>query len=217
MGVGVSIFLFDRRKYQQELIPAYRSFVQKSDTEPLVGMLETAISLVNLASVKRSFLTESPAVYREYADILAGTVFYSSTGESASGPHQRTSDEDLQLFARRFAAPALLALYCVAPTQGFKPEQDLSQPGLAQHLYGHSRWIEDHLTFAKEPSGETPEITLGEWSRFFSQEEVRTFDRQLSQMPVPDDPEVADEFNNLRSLVHVSSVTEHLGLLMCIF
>jgi hypothetical protein len=105
----------------------------------------------------------------------------------------------------------------VATPGDLKPEQDVSGPGLTRHLYEHSRWIEDYLTFAKEPSGETPEIILGEWCRLFSDEEVRIFSRELARIPEPADPETRREFINLRAIVRASAENQQFGLLISVF
>jgi len=56
------------------------------------------------------------------------------------------------------------------------------------------------------------------WKRKNLQEiSAAQFDRQLAQMHTPDNPEVAAEFNNLRTLVHASCESESLGLLVCVF
>lgn len=180
-------------------------------------LLERAASRTNSHQPEGSFLIEPKEVYQEYVDILAGKVYYNSRGEDAGHPTLRTSHEDMRLFVERSVAPALLRVFCVRSHGAIDSVQNLSGPGLTSHLYGYSRWIENYLTFAKEPSGHIPEIKLGEWSRLFSKEEARTFNQKLVRMALPNDPDVGKEFNNLRALIRAGSAIDGLGLLLCVF
>lgn len=215
MGADVAVFLFDVRRYERELLPAYRSFVERSDVKPLVSLLHQALPTAATGRRQRSFVRPRE-VYQEYIDILVGRVYYNSQGEPPGEPPHGTSAEDLRLFVDRSVAPALLKLICVPSTADFDTEQDMSKRGLTKFLYEHSRWIEDYFTFAKEPSGPRPEITLGEWNRLFSKEEVHAFNREVARMATPSDPETIEDFANLRALLRAVSEMEHMGLLMCV-
>jgi hypothetical protein len=93
----------------------------------------------------------------------------------------------------------------------------MSHRALVNYLYSHSRWIEDYFTFAKEPNGPIPEIKVGESSRFFSRDEIKMFDAELSRIHRPHDAEViADGFDNLRALVHTAAANPNFKLLLSV-
>ena len=213
MGVKVSVFLFDLREYDRSVLPAYQTFVKSSDTRPLVGLLQSLLS--EIRSGKRASYW-SAEVYQEEIDILMGKQYYSSQGnEQQEG--SITSPEDLRRFVEGNVAPDLVRVLCIPHEFNFKSEQSMSLTALDNYLYSQSSWIEDYFTGSKELNGSVPEIKLGEWSRFFTQEETETFDAELSRMARPSDERVLnDGFDNLRALVHTARTTPHLRLLFVI-
>ena len=215
MGVTVKLFLVDLREYDSILLPAYRAFLQQSDPKPLVSLVERALSPFSVQR-KRGLLKKPDDVYQEYADILRGKVFYSSTGSRASTSGS-ASKEDLRLFIDNSVAQDLFMLFCTPEVANFDPEQNMSRTALMQYLYSQSRWIEDYFTFATEPSGPVLDIRLGEWSRLYSADEINEFNDEIGRMPRPSDPEIlADGFDNLRSLVKAAATRGKVGLLVSI-
>jgi hypothetical protein len=214
-AMKVRILLFDVDEYHHKLLPAYRSYVDRSDVEPLATLLEGSLQVALSLQQSRRSSVRPVAVYQDYANILRRRVYYSSIGQQERA--EETSESDLRLLVDRSIAPALAMLRCVPSTTQFEPEQDLSQPALADYLYRHSRWIEDYLTFAKEPSGPSLEVTLGDWCHLFSKEETRRFNQELSRMVRPYRPQpLAADFDNLRDLVHAAVVDTKLDLLISV-
>ena len=212
MGTRTSVVLVDLNRYESELLPAYLAFMERSLTEPLQDLLERSFSAID--SMDQGRFTLSVEVYREYADILAGRVYYSSIGDYEHSK-RKTSPDDLRLFVRESIAPAVLWLRCVPHDAGFPALQCVSDDSLTDYLYERSRWIHDHFTFAREPSGPTPVIRLGDWGRLFSRDEVEIFNRELIGMQRPTDPKV-EGFDNLCGIVRKAALNLSLGLLLSV-
>ncbi len=206
--------LIDLPAFDQRLIPTYSSYVKSSDTSGLVELVRHVIS--NYAA-EMGTVPDIPSleVWQEYLDILTGKVFYSSDGT----PHAQlseTSASDLRILIDNSMAPDLMPFICI-PHDLRAVEQDMSHRQLMTYLYDHSRFVEDYFTFATEPTGRTPQIRLGEWSRFFSPDEVRQLDQEVSKMPRPEDRSVIDGgFDNLRALLQTAAVRSDLGLLVTV-
>jgi hypothetical protein len=214
MGTIVALNLIDLPTFEYQVVPAYSLYVGSSDTTKLIELLEKAIA--DYASVVGK-IPDLPSreVFQEYSDILAGKIFYSSENIQSDQLHE-TSASDLKLLINTSIAPALMKIKCV-PSNLPVVEQDMSHRHLMMYLYDHSRLVEDYFTFAREPSGSTPPIKLGEWSRFFSAEEVRKLDRELLSIPRPEDREVSNEgFDNLRTLVQTAAQRTDLGVMLTI-
>lgn len=216
MSVQVFVYLFDKEQYDRSVLPAYRTFVEKADTGPLLKLLRNAATELDSISTGEWTPPWSKSVYEEDIAILTGKEYYSSQGRE---PKQGdiTTPEDMRILIDDQVAPELMGLFCIPRNLGFKPEQSMSSTALMTYLYSQSRWIEDYFTFAKQVSGPVPEIKLGEWSQFFSEEEVATFDRELSQMKPPTDEQALKEgFENLRTLVHTAATNPNYKLLLVI-
>jgi hypothetical protein len=213
MSTDVLIYLFDQEPYERSLLPAYRTFVEKADTGPLVKLLNDAIPQLDLIPNGYSPPSWSKAVYEEDIAILTGKEYYSSQAKKPK-EGETTTPEDMRLLVHDQVAPELLELLCIPRNLGVKPEQSMSRTALDNYLYSQSRWIEDYFTGSKHVTGPVPEIKLGEWSQFFTTEEVEAFDKELSRIERPTDERVlADGFDDLRTLVHTAATHPNLRLL----
>jgi len=215
-GVTVVLHLFDTAAYHQIILPAHRAFTERGDRNPIVALFDRILPVIEVHDDRLGLVALPSEVYQEYRDIVAGRVFYSSTGEEADG-EKHTSDRDLQLFVAQTAMPILVRLLCIHRTSDYVPEQDMSSTPLMNYLYTRSRWIEDYFTFAKEPSGPTLEIGITDWGRLFSREEVRQFDETLSSMTPPaEENGIVHEFQNLLALVRKAAQDPSTDLLLSI-
>jgi hypothetical protein len=214
MGVEVYIYLFDTHEYEHSVLPAYRSFKERADKGPLLNLLRSA-SYHAEASQTVGEVSASEEIYQHYADILSGRQHYDSERKEEADQTRPTTAQDMRLFVDDSVAPGLVTFFCLPRDEGIQPEQGMSSAVLMNYLYSQSKWIEDYFTFAKEPSGAVPEIKIGDWSRFFSREEVLEFDDQLSKMQRPNNDEVlADGFDNLRALVHAAANNPNFAILL---
>ena len=217
MGVEVYFFLVNADKYRDQLLPAYHAFVARSETAPLWSILQEAISTAESPQPNRPGFIDFPSsVYEEFGAILEGEQYYSRAGEVPADSRQKSSGEDLRFFVKTILAPSLLAVVCVQWTIDLNPWQKMSDPELTKYLYTQSRWVEDRLTFAKEFQGEIPEIVIGEWSRFLSDDEVKTMEHELSKMSQPTTDGVASEYRNLRAMCRAAPHGGNARVLACI-
>lgn len=214
MGVEVYIYLFDTHEYEHSILPAYRSFKETSDKGPLLKLLQSAVSHA-ASSQPGGDASPSEEIYQHYVDVLSGRQYYSSERKEGFDQTRPTAAQDMRLFVDNSVAPALVTAFCLPRDGGIQPEQSMSGAALMNYLYSQSRWIEDYFTFAKEPSGAVPEIRIGDWSRFFSRDEILAFDDQLSKMQRPrNDAVLADGFDNLRALVHAAANNPNFAVLL---
>jgi len=213
MSVDIFIYLFDPQLNEGSVLPAYRTFVDKADTVPLVKLLRDAITQLDSMPIGQSAPRWPKAVYEEDIAILTGKEYYSSKAKEPK-KGDVTTPEDMRILVENSVAPELLEVFCIPRNLGINPEQSMSRTALVNYLYSQSTWIEDYFTGSKHVTGPVPEIKLGEWCQFFTQDEVEAFDRELSRIERPtDDRVLADGFDNLRNLVHMAATNPNLKLL----
>ena len=217
MGARVYFSLINVHKYNNELVPAYRAIMERSDRAPIKSILKGANVVAGIPQQNRpGFVDLSPAEYEEYSSILDGEQFYSQNGDAPKHIRQNSSEEDIRFFVKNQLAPTLLALVCVESEANLNPWQELSGPEFTEYLYANSRWIEDRLTFAKEFQGDTSEIVLGEWSLFLGDEEVGLMNGELSRIPPPQPAGIKSDYLNLRAICQKALDNEKSKILACI-
>jgi hypothetical protein len=212
MSVGISIYLLDVKEYQGTLLPAYHAFTKQGDTGPLVKLIQDV--LADIRSEKKNSYWPAD-VYEEYIAILTGEQYYSLKTEQPMTKGQ-TTKQDMGFFVDNSVMPFLLELLCCPQDRGLEPRQGMSGHGLTGYLYARSSWIEDYFAGGRRPGGAATEIRLGEWSQFFTKEEILRFDAELSKMTRPEDAEILGEFDNLRSLVHAAAIDPNLTIVFSI-
>jgi hypothetical protein len=210
MSVEVSIYLLDLTECQSSVLPAYREFTEHDDTAPLVRLVQKVLREIR-AGKKVSYW--SPDVYEEAIAILSGKQYYSSEGKQPAAGNAVTSREDIRTFVDNTVAPPLIELLCVPEGLGVNPKQSMSGSDLMNSLYSQSPWIEDYFTGSKQPSGPVAEIRVGEWSRFFTREEILAFDAELQRIKRPENGQAVGDFDNLRALVHAAAIDPNLTIL----
>jgi hypothetical protein len=216
MGVSVIIYLVDQRCQDDLVLPAYREFFATHNTGALIRLLETAKKRLESLPVGDNLAFDPPEVYDEAIAILSGKQYYSSEGRKPASSQDRTSRSDMEAFVKGSVGPDLLKLLCLPRDLGLSPQQGMSGTGLMRYLYSQSRWIEDYFTFSKEVSGPVSGINIGEWSRYFSSEQLQAFDHEMSKMREPKDRAAKSEFDNLQKLVHVAATDPSYKLLLVI-
>ena len=206
MGVEVTLCLFNTAIYERSVLPAYRAFKNNSDTGPLLALLQEAFPDGRPTS-DRNFSLVSPAAKQYYIEKLT----------SGSVSHSHSPSEELCTLVDNEIAPSIADALCVPHENGKRAEQNMSEPPLMSYLYSQSEWIERYFTFAKEPSGAMPEIRMGEWSRFFSIDETRTFEDELLKIRRPiENGSLKGELDELRKLVHMAVLHPTLAILVSI-
>lgn len=213
MSVQVLIYLLDVQEYQGSVVPAYREFTERDDSRALVRLIQGIVPQIR-SGEKPSYWPAD--VYEEDIAILTGKQYYSSKGGQPTGG-ATTSRDDLRMFVDNSVAPFLVELLCLAKNRGLNPKQNMSGSDLMSYLYSQSPWIEDYFTGAKHPSGPVAEIKIGEWSQFFTKEEILAFDAELLRIKRPENKRtVLDDFDNLRALVHAAATDPNLTILFSI-
>lgn len=216
MGLGLNFYLVNTRKYENDLLPAYRAFIERGERTSLRSILRQAVVQADKAEPSWPGFLDSPAIGEEFGAILDGEKYYSATGGAPANGSRKSSEEDLQFFVKNLLVPSLLASVCVVSTSEFKPWQDLhGRRELTDYLYAQSRWIEDRLTFAREFHGEQPEIVIGEWGLFLADADLKTLDQELSGMPPPTATAVEPDFENLRAMCR-AALNGSARILACI-
>jgi len=214
MGITVTLSLIDLSIFDQQLAPAYFRYADSSDTSWLVALTKAAVADYTVAAGNVPDLP-SLDVYQEYLDILTGKAFYSADG-APQDQLRGTSPSDLKILIDSSIAPDLMRLVCI-PHDLQTVEQNMSHRQLMTYLYRHSLLVEKYFTFAAEPTGRIPLVKLGEWSRFFSSEEIRQLHGELAHIPRPEERDVLDGgFDNLRALLQAANTRSDLGLLMTV-
>jgi hypothetical protein len=216
MGADVEIYLFDHNSYQRLVVPAYRAFFERHDSQPLVQLLQTVISKLDADTPLYTSPLWTREIYLEALGIVEGKIYYNSKGQQASDSNSKTTRADLQLYVRRNLGPTLTTPLCIPYKEGLVSNQDMTNSRLVDYLYEGSGWIEDVFTFAKLLEGGSTEVPIGESSELFTKDEVQKFSVELERIPEPDDTLLQDELRNLRALVQLALSDPNLTLIRSI-
>lgn len=192
------------------MLPAYERFKHHGDASLLVARLRDAIPKLRAVGYGEPGL--SKAVYEESITILTGKRYYSSQAQEPK-EGDTTTAEDMRDFVSNSVVPDLVEQLCIPRDLGINPEQKMSGP-LVQYLYSQSQWMEDCFMSGEHVTGPILDVKLGEPARFFTTQELESFDQELSRIARPTDEEVLnDGFDNLRTLVHRAATDPRLKLL----
>ncbi|HZS08490.1 MAG TPA: hypothetical protein VFD58_26890 [Blastocatellia bacterium] len=202
MGVDNYICLLNLRTYRETVLPSYEAFLNKKDPEPLIALLREAIRGIPQRKKLADLILDSEEIYEEAIGILDGSVYYNSKGDYTGKDKCKTTNSDRRRFAGTAAWNVMQAL-CIPYDKGIAPDQMLNTSPLIEHLYEHSKWIEDLVMCNSVLHGGTLKIPLGEWSELFTKEDVCEFNKQLALVPPPDDPDIRKRFDNLCTLVEL--------------
>lgn len=153
-------------------------------------------------------------VYEEAVGILNGSVYYNPSDSSIQSRDGKTTIAAKKIYVRDNLGYKILMALCVPTAEGINSEQNMGRNPLIPYLYERSEWIGNIFTGAKELRGGELEIDVGDSApQLFSKSDLRIFDAELAKVPVPEDPLLRKECNNLRSLVRLALEDADLTLL----
>lgn len=187
MGLDYYLHLFNRRTYQQKILPACQAFFEQEDTNPLIVLLNEAISTLEVNETLPGPSLWSKEIYEEAIGILNGTVYYNPKGGYANSQGKKTTLENKQIYVRDSLIHDLLMALCVPRDKGVNPEQNMGRSSLIPYLYEKSVWIEELFTGIREVRGGQLELTDGETTKeLFTKQDLMEFNSELAKIPPPD-------------------------------
>jgi hypothetical protein len=216
MGYDYHLHLLDLKTYRHRVLPAYRLFWEKDDASRLIKLL-TEVREASLSNDNESS-EQATRRYDEAIGILEGTIFFSTRGNYQSvRTGKKTSRRDLQYFVKTSVGPDLLLDLCVPANRGVSPHQNMGSSPLIPYLYAKSKWIKDLFTSLHHLRGGALEIQIGDsWSEVFAPQDIREFTEALIKVPVPDDPELRKEYDNLAALLKVAAEDPDLAIILTV-
>jgi hypothetical protein len=144
-------------------------------------------------------------------------VYYSPDSGKTSNQGDRKSTHKVRRdYARKRLGSKIVGALCVCYGRGVNPELDMSSSRLRAYLYRESEWISDVFTFARTIHGPRLELSIGESTELFSEGDIREFGAELAEIPVPEDPEVRREYDNLRLMLELASKDADLTLALSV-
>lgn len=202
MGFDVHLQLMDRENYQGRILPAVDAFRDARDVQPLVELLrEAARRLAQQPPAPEDEGILTPDTCAEFIEILEGREFYRPGGGNDLDGSSSTRPEDLDQLVDGMVGPGLVETLGLVWDRGVRPGQNLGRTALVQHLYQHSAWIREALTFERVVTSGALEVPIGQSSEWVARENVERLRDELARMPRPIDAEAAADFDNLRELV----------------
>ena len=217
MGGDVHIHLFNFRIYKKKVLPAYQKFVKKDEPEALVTLLRECISKFDSNPHLPKKLLWDKESCEEDIGILTGTMYYSPDGGLSSNQGEREKTYTIRRdYARELLMFRLLQVLCTPYDKDIDPEQDMSNTLLVNYLYEESEWIKKILMGEQQVQGGFLEIPLGETSELFTKEDIKVFNYQLNKVSLPEDLQLRNEYNNLRSLIKLALENPDLTLVLSV-
>ena len=215
MGFDYYIHLFNLRVYRERILPAYQAFFERDNTEILITLLRECIQILDANPQLSERLLWSKESCEKDIGILNGSVYYNSKGNYGSNRGKReTTREDKRIFAKGLLSSNILQVLCVPRDKGVKPEQNMGRTPLIPYLYERSEWIKDLFTSVRQVRGGLLELSIGECSEVFTKEDIQEFSTELAKVPVPEDPKLRKEYDNLHALLRLCLEDPDLTLLL---
>jgi len=218
MGFDNHIHLFNLKVYRERVLPAYRAFLDSGDSEIFIPLIRECISILEANPQLSNDLLWNKEICEEDIGVLNGAVYYNSKGNYGSNTGKReTTREDKQFYAREIVSPNILQVLCVPHYEGTNSVQNLTRTPLTHYLYERSDWIMELYTRGHEVGGGPLEIFIGEWSEFFTNEDLQEFSDELSKVSAPNDSIPRKEYENLRTLLKLALEDEDLTLVLSLY
>ncbi|MGH9872554.1 MAG: hypothetical protein ACRD9S_08825 [Pyrinomonadaceae bacterium] len=217
MGADVVVHLFNLRIYRERILPAYRLFLRKDEAEPLITLLRECAKKLEANPRLSDQLLWSKESAEEDIGILTGTVYYSpDRGKTSNQGERKKTHKVRRDYARGLLSSEILEVLCVPHDRRVNPEQDMSNSRLRAYLYEKSEWIEELFTSRRAVRGDHLELSIGECTDLFTKEDAQEFDRELTKIAPPEDPELRREYENLREMLKLALEDPDLTLALSV-
>jgi hypothetical protein len=217
MGVDVYIHLFNLKTYKEKVFPAYQAFLKKDEPEALITLLRECIQKLDANPQLSKKLLWDKESCEEDIGILKGTVYYSLDGGLSSNQGKRKKTHTIRReYAQELLIFRLLQILCMPYDKGVNPEQDMSNTLLVDYLSDRSEWIKKLLIGEQQVEGGLLELPLGEASELFTKQDLKVFSYELAKVPSPEEPQLRNEYDNLRALVKLALEDPDLTLVLSV-
>src|SRR5258708_8313374 len=113
MGVRVSVDLFDQKTYENTILPAYRKFIETSNTDLLAHRLHDAIAQLARIPSDHQITFRDRSGYEGDIAVLEGKTYYSSQGREPTQKGTVTTPADMRFFVQNFVGPSLIEIFCL--------------------------------------------------------------------------------------------------------
>jgi hypothetical protein len=194
-----SAVLFRPRLYNDEILPAYKAFINTRERILLKELLERARPL---AAKARSGLGPNLIIQSELADALK------KLGSEVTAPG------DLDRLAKVTLVPGLVDLLCVPWERGQVPVQRTWGCPLSEYLEPQSPWIADRL-LRGVPAGTEFKLPSGVPIRFCAPEEAERIRKELALVPRPPAEAAQREYDTLLAILE--TVTRDSDLVLALW
>jgi hypothetical protein len=217
MGADVVVHLFNIRIYKDRILPAYRLFLRNDEAEPLIALLRECAKKLEANPQLSEQLFWSKESVEEDVGILTGTVYYSpDNGKTSNQGEKQKTHKVRRDYARGLLSSEILGVLCVPHERRVNPEQDMSNSRLRSYLYEKSEWIEELFTSRRAVRGDRLELSIGESTELFTREDAKEFNRELTKIVPPEDPELRREHDNLREMLKLALEDPDLTLALSV-
>jgi hypothetical protein len=212
MGMDVEVHLLNMKKYLDEFLPAYNSFIESGETRHLACLLNRVIDELSEKS-GRLELTEPKEIYENDRDILEGRKFYApGAGAARTTEALKTDPRHLREFVRSNVGPGIAYVLCSEVRPGIPSCINMTRTKLVRYLYEHSRWVEERFTFSRQLKGPALAVPIGESTELLTNEETQRFYEEVVGAGRPGlDAGLQEEYDGLVALLRAASQNPDLS------
>ena len=188
MGLDYYLHLFNKRIYDEKVLPAHEAFFVRDDSHLLINLLREMIQDVDTI---RNLPGPEPGIKRSYEEeigILDGSVFYNARGYGGSVQNKgKTTNEDKHYYVRYNLSYKILEMICVPRNREVIPEQNMGRSLLVSYLFEKSKWVEELFAGGRKVRGGALDydLAIGEFSELFTKEDIQEFYDELEKIAPP--------------------------------
>jgi hypothetical protein len=212
MGVDVEVHLLNMKKYRDEFLPPYNSFMESGETRHLASLLNRVIDELPEKSSQLE-LTEPKETYENYLDILEGRESYApGAGATRTTETLKTDPRHLREFVRSNVGPSIAYVICSEVRPGIPSCISMTRTKLVRYLYEHSHWVAEIFSFSRQLEGPALAVPLGESTELLTNEEALRFYEEVVGARRPGlDAELQEEYDGLVALLRAATQNPDLS------
>jgi hypothetical protein len=206
MSNGFRLKLFDLVTYEREVLPARNSYIEEADPRILATQLRRVVGLAQVGALPETLRPHAGLFIEECEGLIAVIRGTKPIPDQFKADSERQARER---FCEAWVMPILERHLC----DGINGQEygSIEISGwLGEYLIDKSDWIAEMVDSDELEGGK---LDLGQTVDYFSKEQLQAFESELRNLPRPDKPKLAEQYDRLLDYVRRALSSDRLVLL----